>query len=225
MRIEGLYDLRTLRTLKDSGIFDYGFDFRPTSFNFLQQYRFMDLMAQLDDSKSRYYLHFCNEADFVIAKFVEDLKKHYSENTDYGTFKDKVALEFSDYCTASFYDSFETPYYWNFHQERPLKDYLKSKHIKGLIFDFKWLHEKHEKGEFDSFFAHFLQVAAPFIRERKLEFILKIDWDSHLFDSLFDYVDFKLLSLPVNEKIEVCYRNVDLNKASKNIHFYKALRF
>lgn len=225
MRIEGLYDLRTLKTLKENGIFDYGLDFRPTSFNFLQQYRFMDLITKLDDLQSRYYLHFCNEADFVIAKFLEDLKKHYSERTEAGAYQDKVTLEFSDYCPASFYDSFETAYYWNFHQERPLAEYLKSKHIKGIIFDFNWLHDKHKKGEFDSFFSHFLQLAAPHIRERGLELGLKFDWDSHLFDSLFDYVDFKLLSLPVNEKIEVCYRNVDLDKASKNIHFYKTLRF
>lgn len=225
MRIEGLYDLRTLKALKEAGIYDYGFDFRPTSFNFLQQYRFMDLIEELDDKKSRYYLHFSNEADFVIAKFIADLKKYYSENIECGNFKDKVTLEFSDYCQASFYDSFETPYYWNFHQERPMKDYLNAKYIKGVLFDFNWLHEKHQKGEFDSFFAYFLQAAVPYIREKGLEVGLKVDWDAHLFDSLFDYIDFQFLSLPINEKIEVCYRNVDLSKASKNIHFYKALRF
>ena len=225
MRIEGLYDLRTLKNLKENDIYDYAFDFRPTSFNFLQQYRFMDLIAQADDKMSHYYLHFSNEADFVIGKFIEDLKSHFKKDTEYGDFENKITLEFSDFCPASFYDSFETPYYWNFHQERPLKEYLDAKYIKGIMLDFNWLHDKHERGEFDSFFAHFLQLAAPAIRERGLELALKIDWDSHLFDSLFDYVDFKFLSLPVNNKIEVCYRNVDLAKASKNIHFYKALRF
>jgi hypothetical protein len=51
--------------------------------------------------------------------------------------------------------------------------------------------------------------------EKKI--ILRIDWNSNVFPSLFDYFDFDLMSFPINSKIEICYRNVDLKKLTSEM--------
>ena len=47
--------------------------------------------------------------------------------------------------------------------------------------------------------------------------LLKSDWDHNLLTTLFDLFEFDLLSFPINSKIEVCYRNVDLKKLSSEM--------
>jgi hypothetical protein len=51
--------------------------------------------------------------------------------------------------------------------------------------------------------------------------LLKVDWHNNLLTSLLDLFEFNLLSFPINSKIEVCYRNVDLKKLSFEMNLLK----
>ena len=42
-----------------------------------------------------------------------------------------------------------------------------------------------------------------------LDILLAIDWDSDIFPSLLDMMNFNGLSMPLNSKIEVAYRQLD----------------
>ena len=95
--IEGIYDQRTFNSLKEVGISSFSFDFRPTSFNFYQQYRFLDLIDKCFDSSHQYFLHFAGEADFVIQKMVDDLDAQLGDKE-----KSNIFLEFSDRCSSKF---------------------------------------------------------------------------------------------------------------------------
>ena len=55
--------------------------------------------------------------------------------------------------------------------------------------------------------------------------LLKIDWQSDLLASLFEYFEFNLISFPINSQIEVCYRNVDLKKLSCEMEIFKKKMF
>jgi hypothetical protein len=58
-----------------------------------------------------------------------------------------------------------------------------------------------------NFYTHFKK---HFTEDKQI--VLRIDWNDNVFPSLFDYFDIDLMSFSINDKIEVCYRNVDLKK-------------
>lgn len=221
IRIDGVYDLRTLHSLQNIEIKDLGFDFRPLSFNFLQQYKFMDFVEDLKQSQTlnelKLYCHFCDESNDVIQKIKNDYLELYP--------KDQLMLEFSDFREASFYRNLEHDFIWHYKAEFGVLDILKVPNLRGIVLDYHFLHQLHLDGVFDAFFNHFMQQILPKLRTPGFQLILHCDWDSDLFPSLFDFVDFQMITLSINSKIEVCYRNVDISKATQNIHFYKQLSF
>lgn len=221
IRIDGVYDLRTLHLLKDIEIKDLGFDFRPLSFNFLQQHKFMDFVEVLKGSNTlkdfMLYCHFCEESVDVINKIKNDYLELYP--------KEQLKLEFSDFRPAEFYRQLDHDFIWHYKAEFGVLDILKAPNLRGIVLDYHFLHQLHLDGVFDAFFNHFMQQVLPKLKTPGFQLILKCDWDSDLFPSLFDFVDFQMISLAINSKIEICYRNVDTSKASENIHFYKQLSF
>ncbi|TNE98703.1 MAG: hypothetical protein EP326_09415, partial [Deltaproteobacteria bacterium] len=59
--------------LTKEGVSSFGFDFRVRSFNFLQQYSFLELIEKNFQTNHQYDLIFQDEKDFVIAKMIADL--------------------------------------------------------------------------------------------------------------------------------------------------------
>ena len=49
--------------------------------------------------------------------------------------------------------------------------------------------------------------------------ILRVDWDDNIIPSLLDYFDFEFISLSLNSKVEICYRNIDLNRMEKGLKY------
>lgn len=221
LRIDGVYDLRTLETLKEQEIKDFTFDFRPLSFNFLQQYKFMEFVESLSQthslSQSQLFCHFSNESKDVVEKIKNDYLEQYP--------RDNFQLEFSDIQDVEYYKSFETDFIWHYQNIANARDIVKISSLRGLVLDYQFLAELHEQNLLDAFYNNFYQLIRHKITTPGFKIILQADWDSDFFPSLFDFFDFHLLSLPINSKIEVCYRNVDLNKVGQNIHFYKQYQF
>ena len=67
MRVTGLYDQRTIQLLKENKIYSLGFDLRPKSLNFIQSYRLIELLKEVQ--LGEVYLHFENEKDFIGIDF------------------------------------------------------------------------------------------------------------------------------------------------------------
>ena len=72
-RVEGIYDKRTLQRLQDLNLKDLSFDFRPRSFNFLQQHTFMEIVENIS-TEDRLYLHFENEAETDAKIYLKSTK-------------------------------------------------------------------------------------------------------------------------------------------------------
>lgn len=221
MRIDGVYDLRTLQALKDLEIRDFSFDFRPLSFNFLQQYKFMELVDQL---KSEDYLpqcqitcHFANEIKDVVEKIKNDFCEIYS--------KDQLLLEFSDAQEAQYYRDLDFDFLWHYQALDVAREIVKLPTLRGIVLDYPFLAQLQDEGVLDAFYNNFYQLIRYKIHTPGFKLVLQADWNADFFPSLFDFFDFHLLSMPINDKIEVCYRNVDIERASKNIHFYKQFQF
>ena len=214
-RVEGIYDKRTIQRLKDLKLTDFAFDFRPRSFNFLQQHNFLDLLEILSLGDN-IYLNFENEADFVIQRILDSAKDKIA--------KENIFLEFSDDQEASFYESFELPYIWHFDSaSKNISSILESKLLKGVVLPFGELLKAHEKGILHNFSNNFHAQFFELLTKNEGKLVLQMDWDSNLFSSAVEYFDFDMISVAISNKVEVCYRNVDLTKIQTHVSFLREL--
>ncbi len=215
VKICGIYDKRTIQRLKEIGTDQFSFDFRARSFNFLQQHSFMDLQEELSLDEGL-YLQFENEADFVIKKILDDLSSRRSLKN--------VFLEFSDLQSADFYDQFEVPYIWHYNFEYKSFDAIvSSKYASGFVLKFSDLLKLHEDGVLHNFCNNFHSQFIRHLSRDDFSLILELDWDSNLFSSISKYFDFDLISIPISNKVEICYRNVDLAKVQNHVQYLKTL--
>ena len=61
----------------------------------------------------------------------------------------------------------------------------------------------------------FLTNGNFFDNDRKI--ILRSNSSYNLKQTLLDLIDFDLISLPINQQVEVCYRNIDVEKLNYEI--------
>ena len=205
LRIEGIYDKRTLKHLKAHGLKDFCFDFSPVSFNFIQEYVFIEQILILLDSTDRVFLHFSRSNDPMIAKLIEDLSK---TNLNLNN----VFFEFDEWSAGFGPNDFSYNYLLNFTKGSDSAKLI-GKNFKGFIFNFAFFEDLHQSNLLNNFTSNFYTRYQHLLTDHSL-MLLKIDWHNNLLATLFDLFDFNLLSFPINSKIEVCYRNVDLKKLS-----------
>lgn len=216
LRVEGIYDKRTLKHLKLQGLKDFCFDFSPLSFNFIQEYVFLEQILALLDPSDRIFLHFKRSNDPMVGKLINDLEKT-------GRSLNNVFFEFDEWSTETAPDNFNYNYLLNFTKDSdPSK--LIGTNFKGFVFNFAFFEELHRSNLLNNFATNFYTRYHSKISDSSL-MLLKIDWHDNLLASLFELFEFNLLSFPINSKIEVCYRNVDLSKLSKEMEVLQKNRF
>jgi hypothetical protein len=218
VKIDGIYDLRTLKSLLDLGIKEFSFDFSPRSMNFLQQHVFMEMLDQTFHSNFRGFLKYQNEADFVIRKMLDDLMMRWGDGHLLSKF---FPLEFNDEKDRDFYDSFDWPYYWHYTNGSVFKELQNSRNFKGLILHYSLLEKMHSQGSLNSFIQSLIQLLYQNGASDNFEIILNGDWNMNWIQSLFDYLEIDLISFPINSAVEVCYRNVDLNKVKSGMGYFQ----
>ena len=203
LKIEGIYDQRTLKLLKSKGVRDFGFNFSPKSFNFIQERVFLNELIPLLDPKDKIHLHFSKINDPMIQKVIHDLKKA-------GIDKDNIYFDCDEGTEKS--NEIGINYFLNYSPDVN-HTACEGSEFCGFIFNFSFFEDLHTRGILNNFIANFYTYFKKYLIEDKL-IILRIDWNDNVFPSLFDYFDIDLMSFSINDKIEVCYRNVDLNKLS-----------
>lgn len=211
IKVSGIYDKRTLKLSKELGVSHFGFDFRPLSLNFIQQYILEDLIILLDQS-DQVFLHFQNEPDFMV-------------NNILNSFKEKVVkptLIFSDAKELEYYESFQTSYYITYNEDLNLSKVLAGDHCKGLVLDNETIKSLHSTNMLYKFSITLYNLISQIKGD---EFILglKADWAFDIIPSSLEVFDFDLIDVSVNDKVEVCYRNVDSQKFKKNLNIIKNL--
>lgn len=216
LRVEGIYDKRTLKHLKLQGVKDFCFDFSPLSFNFIQEYVFFEQILDLLNSSDRIFLHFKRSNDPMVKKLINDLEKA-------GRTPENVFFEFDEWSEDATPENFNYNYLLNFTKDSDSSKLI-GKNFKGFIFNFGFFEELYRSNLLNNFATNFYTRYHSRINEQSI-MLLKIDWHDNLLASLFDLFEFNLLSFPINSKIEVCYRNVDLNKLSKEMELMQKNNF
>lgn len=209
-KIEGIYDQRTLKLLKQKGLRDFGFNFSPRSFNFIQEYVFINELVPLLGPLDRIHLHFDRSNDPMIKKVLEDLKKS-------GVQKENIYLDCDEWTEAP--SGLEVNYYLNYTPDLDIA-LCKDAGFSGMIFDFTYFEDLHRRNILNNFISNFYTHFSKVLGEDK-KIILRVDWNNNIFPSLFDYFEFDLMSFSINSKIEICYRNVDLTKLTTEMDLIK----
>jgi hypothetical protein len=203
-RFSGIYDVRTLKHLRENKVGQFIFDLRPKSFNFIQEYRLTEILENLP--MGTVYLLFNNEKDFVIERIVNECRK---------VFSGPLYLEFDGAFNQSIVEASGLPFYQHIIDSKLDSSGLYHGQCAGHVFDYKHLHEVFNNHKLTGFIKDYYSKFSN--QSLALKQDLSLDWDSDIFPSLFDYFDFDSLTLPINSKVELCYRNVDLNRVSNQL--------
>lgn len=217
LRLEGIYDQKTFDLLSQLSIKNFSFDMRPLGLNFFPQHLFLKLLSQSWRSGDRYFLHYAYEKDFVIEKMAEDLKQLFSP---FNPFSGQLFLEFSDQKPLSFYEQFKLPFYWHYHWEGEFHQILHSPLLQGVVLSCSFLQGLYQREDRE----HFFQSLSEMRRKRDnrpLEFILAGDWDCTVAEGFLRQFSFDMLSLPINAQLELCYRQVDVEKMQQSVKLFK----
>lgn len=216
LKITGVYDQKSIDLLEKEGVTSFGFDFRVRSFNFLQQYSFLDLIENNFQTNFQYDLIYQDEKDFIISKMIDDLDQLLNKSGHNLRQMENFRLHFTDAKGKEFYDSFKMPYIWEYHPMEDLDKMAKSEYLKGIVLPYDLLSDYHLKGEFHQFVANFLKKLAAGGQRKNISLGLKCDWKTDFFPSLSEFLAFEFLQLPIDSTIEESYRHIspDLVKSS-----------
>lgn len=200
-QVTGVYDSRTIKCLQEVGVQDIIFDLRPRSFNFIQKHLVSSLLKENQTFSGRIGLWFENEKDFMIQDLLSEVLNFVS--------KDKVFLILSGNYSVEFFKSIELDFYCIYQQDLKVQSIISNSSFKGFYLYFDFLEGLYTSGSLNSWVNNFY---TQIFRDKVLDIILLRDWDSNIFPSLVELIDFSTICLPINAKVEVCFRNVDINK-------------
>lgn len=156
------------------------------------------------------YLQFENEKDFIIL----DILKRVRE-----VFGGKLVLEFTDLQSKEFYDQFKVPYLLSFNGYRGDLKGSCGEYFLGFTFDYSYFEGIHMRGYFDSWVAEYYRTIN--FLQRQIEHHLVRRWDSDIFPSLIELLDFDYVSLAICSEVEICFRNVDLKVFEKQVDYIR----
>ena len=211
LKIDGIYDARTLKFLKSHGVAHFGLDFNPRSMNFIQEYVLLEQLVPLLSENDFLTLSFTRSDDPMIDKVILDLTKA-------GIKRENLSLECMEW--KGLPEERGLHYYVVFDPQLD-STLVQSPLFRGFVFPYGLFAEMQSTGKLQIFLSQFFKQFSSVTTEK--EFVLRAEWSDDLFPSLTDMMDFDRLALPISSEIELCYRNVDLKKLEKelNVHSLK----
>ncbi len=209
LRLAGVYDLRTIKKLQESKVNHFAFDFRPRSLNFIQEHLCLKILKS--SSFDYIYLQFENEKPYVVDRIYNLVRSN---------FEGKIFVEI--FGQGFNFEDLTYPFIYNLNTSEIPVSVLENKHLKGYSIQADFLNDLKQRGGFEKWLSSFYRLNTRAAND--LVHILCRDWDDDIFPSLFDLLDIELVSLTINPKVELCFRNVDLNKLSKQLQFIPHVR-
>ncbi len=224
LQCNGIYDVEFWKFLNNlSEVSAIGIDFNPKSFNFLQEYKFLEWLELAYDDRKELVLHFANEKNFVIEKIIGDARKIIEQRAHNAFPMNRVLLSFQELSPdLRSYDQFELGYYVEFDYEIPVESYQQTEFLRGIIFDFSMLEIIHNSAEWDKFAIWLKDHLFPLATQRRWKILLKSSWKANLFPSLFSLFKFDRIVLTIDSEVEKGYRQVNRDLVQQ--HFKSLLQ-
>jgi hypothetical protein len=209
LRVNGVYHSSIINHLSAVGLTHYSFDLRPKSFNFTQAYKIKEILSQTSSSLKYFYLHFEEEKDFIIKEIFADINEARGQSS--------LWLEFSGKDSLDYYDSFEIPYLWHYHENISLSDIAKSKNLKKISFDQLYIERLLQFGQLYDFFGQLIEIITPM----GVQLEITASWDSPLLETILDFYPITSLNYEISSQVEKSYRQIDLQLMTGHIEHTK----
>lgn len=124
--INGVFDSKTLETLKSIGIQNIGLDLRPLSPNLITYSEFQVILPKVKDLRTS--LIFENDKLSTINSFLDMA----------GDQKSDLMLQFRDHRAVDFYREVNHPFEWMFHPETDWREMFKVEHFQSVLLPLEW---------------------------------------------------------------------------------------
>lgn len=209
--LSGLYDQKLFKSLLGLQDLGLGFDFRPKSFNFLQQHIFNEMLPELVASQRPVMMKFFNEKQFLITKFMVDIEKKV------GFLPKNFFLEIQgdvDFGLESY--NLPLPIVYHLSLREPYIPQHFQDHLRMIVIDdlaellndeaFIWKQYKN------------LLKLYPWVSV--IDLGLKIDWSTDLSFAWLQTLNIKFLLLEINHHVEDGYRQVNSSKLNSGLKYY-----
>lgn len=206
LKVNGIYDQRTLEAVVSMGIKHFGFCFRPLSPHLLATKTFIDEILPKVPFGSFLYFEFENQLDPMIRYLSEKLN---SRNEAFQRVSIcLVKITGNEECLFHSNQILEIKY-----DEENLKEAKFLKNVLGLSFNHLELERMKSGQKFNRFFSSLEQ----FSHRDELEFEVRISADTSIEKKDLNLFDVGRISLEINSELEVCYRNVNLEKLTRRL--------
>lgn len=228
VRIEGLYDKRTIDFLIENHVHHFGFNFSPKNINFLQHKEFSKILVEKCNSHHTYYMNVSYDSPLVINHLIQKVSGEL-ESLGHNSSEFPLFLEMADedFSRADEIDYRKTRgIFWHYRPDvHSLRELLKIPHLAGVFLNYSDIEAMHENETLFSFIQNFMHSFYKGQKDLKNPLVLGLtaSWESDFFPSLFDLFDFDLISFGVGPEVEVCFRNVDLAKIGHSLGHIRQL--
>lgn len=200
--IEGLYDLRTAKKLKDFGLGVFSFDQRARSPQFIQAHILIDILKNEPLSTLKVALKFDHDKAFMIDYLIEKIVAETSVK--------KEQIEVWLYAENDWMNNASVPFKVYYSKETAPQKMIHQKNFNGFLFkasDFEF-----ERGVLDQ---QKILLLLQLIQNRPFAHAVSIAPFDSFPHALVDYLGIETFLVEVNADVEVCYRNLDYDKLSK----------
>lgn len=216
LKISGIYDPRTIEFLLKEQIELFSFDFLPLSSNFLPGHSFEGILKKYFSRDQTYFLYFGKEPNFVIQKTLDDIAATVGYKL---SDLSNIFIQFTDEVSIDYAESFSFPYFLNVKSAIDFNLLQNSHNLRGLSFSYNDLMSL---GDHNQIFKK-LEEIFNWAHERNIKVEVRVDWGTSFSSSILDFFEFDFFNFSISPKVEVCYRNVNLNVIGKEVKLIKEL--
>lgn len=206
LKVNGIYDQRTLEAVVSMGIKHLGFCFRPLSPYLMASTTFFDEILPKIPFGSFVYFEFENQLDPMIRYLSEKLSSR------------NEAFQRVSICLVKITGNEECLFHSNQileirYDEENLKEAKFLKKVSGLNLNYSQLQDMRKGQKFNHFFSSLEQFS---LRD-ELELEIRVSSEASLEKKDLNLFDIGRISLEINPELEVCYRNVNLEKLTRRL--------
>lgn len=221
LKLTGIYNQEIIQLGLKEEISHFGFDFRPRSPNFLQEYAFKEIIENNFEAKMQYYLHYQDEKDFMIFRMVDEVKNSILDMGRELKHLDQFTLFFSDVKEISYYQSMPLNFIWEYHPLGKIEEIAQCQNNVGLSVTWDSLQDLIKTDSLNEFVLKILKVKqmrqSKFPESGPYQVSLQLDWSSDVVPSLGEFLTFDQVELPINSLVESSYRNIDVLKVKTGL--------
>lgn len=211
-KVSHIYDSRTVAALKELGIRHFGFCFHPKNIRFLQHIEFLKILSEHLDSNTYFYLDIRGESSSLVDHLLAQVKE-VSAQKGISFQNGNIILE-----TNHFYD-FNIFHLLHFSlldpvEVGPLDQRIQQ--LSGFVFNYQELNDSHQKELIYNMKNDFSTHFSSAINE-KTQLSCQVKFRDDIYASILKIFNINMISVGIDEDVEVCFRNVDLQKLTKEL--------